>query len=80
MGTITVETVRVNNTASAALFVVGFGLIPTVLEAAVVIVLLWLFVRIRELADADSARLKAKLSKPSLRRLMSSSPPTLLFV
>jgi hypothetical protein len=45
-----------------ARFVVGFGLIPTILEATVVIVLLWLLVRIGELADAYSARLKAKLS------------------
>ena len=43
-------------------FAVGFGLIPTILETAVVIVLLWLMIRIGKLADAYSAKLKAKLS------------------
>ena len=46
----------------SAHFVVGFGLIPTILETAVVIVLLWLMIRIGKLADAYSAKVKAKLS------------------
>jgi len=43
-------------------FFVGFGLIPTILETAVVIVLIWLMIRIGKLADAYSAKLKAKPS------------------
>ncbi|MGA2239332.1 MAG: hypothetical protein ABSG74_08985 [Candidatus Bathyarchaeia archaeon] len=52
MGTIRDETVGVNNAMSPAHFVVGFGLIPTILETTVVIVLLWLMIRIGNLADA----------------------------
>jgi hypothetical protein len=54
--------VGVNDAMPPAHFVVGFGLIPTILETAVVIVLLWLMIRIGKLADAYSAKLKAKLS------------------
>lgn len=50
-----------NNAMSPAHFVVGFGLIPTIIETAVAIVLLWLMIRIGKLADAYSAKLKAKL-------------------
>lgn len=62
MGTIRVETVGVNEAMPPAHLVVGFGLIPTILETAIVIVLLWLMIRIGNLADAYSEKLKAKLS------------------
>ena len=62
MRTIRIESVEVNDVMPPAHFVVGFGLIPTILETAVVIVLLWLMIRIGKLADAYSAKLKAKLS------------------
>ena len=62
MGTIRVETVGVNDAMSPAHFVIGFGPIPTILETAVAIVLLWLMIRIGNLADAYSAKPKAKLS------------------
>ena len=62
MHTIKIQSVGVNDAMPPAHFFVGFGLIPTILETAVVIVLIWLMIRIGKLADAYSAKLKAKPS------------------
>jgi hypothetical protein len=44
-------------------FFIGFGLVPTILEIAVVIALVWLMIRLGRLADTYSANLKVKTTK-----------------
>ena len=44
-------------------YFIGFGLVPTILEIALVIALVWLIIRLGELADTYSANLKAKTTK-----------------
>jgi hypothetical protein len=60
-GTFRIESVGGNDAMLWALFVVGFGLVPTILETAVVIPFIWLMIRIGMLAYPYSAKLRAKL-------------------
>jgi hypothetical protein len=44
-------------------FFIGFGPVPTILEIAVVIALIWLMIRLGRLADTYSAKLKVKATR-----------------
>ena len=57
-----IETVEVNGTMPPVHYFVGFGLIPAILQIVVVIAIIWLVIKIGKLADAYSAKLKAKTS------------------
>jgi hypothetical protein len=41
-------------------FFIGFGLVPTILEIAVVIALVWLMVKLGRLVDIYASKLKVK--------------------